>query len=382
MTEYVIEVLQLDSADRLGELRDAIAHELSGLGLHRSVTVELVDSVEDPVGSAFSVFLGSERSALDPALNERVGRSLASADLVIPVVESLTGFHSQVPATLHPLNAIEWVRGASANPLARRLLEELAIEERQRRVFISHKRDDGLLAAEQLHDHLSHHGFRPFIDRFGVAPGRDLQAEIANAMEDCAFLLLLETPLAHTSDWVFDEVEYAQSHQMGIHIVTWPGDVEELPLTNRWPRQQLGVAGLRREKGFDILTDEALDGVLEEVEAIHAQALARRRRYLLKSTEEAARAAGMQCTPLAGWRLLVESADAATVVQVSPRLPTVEELCRLDAARLAAREGGLPGLLVHAARALSRGRRETLAWAAGGRDLSLLPENAVGGYWS
>ena len=142
---------------------------------------------------------------------------------MIPVVSELSRFSREVPAALRPINGFPWSRGA--RDLARVLLAELGIEERQRRAFISHKRDDGLGAAEQLHDELSHIGFRPFIDRFAIPQGRDIQAEIADALEDHAFLLFLETPLAHTSEWVFYEVEYALLHTLGTLIVTWPGEV-------------------------------------------------------------------------------------------------------------------------------------------------------------
>ncbi|MCW2750508.1 MAG: hypothetical protein JWR83_1618 [Aeromicrobium sp.] len=379
MADYWVEVHHIDRDAWIGQLEAAIVAELSALGVHTSLAVHVVVG-PTAASPAVGVFLGSAAAAADPVLGAVVQSRLDAGRLIVPVVESLDTFATSVVPCLRPINGWEWVGTDPASRLARRLLEELGVEDRRRRAFISHRRDDGMAAAEQLHDFLVHHGFDPFIDRFGVGIGKDVQNEIADALEDCAFLLLLETPLAHTSPWVYDEVEYALSHQIGMHIVTWPGGVPELPATNRWPRQHLAATDLRAEKGYDVFTDAALEAVLVEVEAIHANALARRRRYMLRSVEDAARSAGLTATQLLDWRILVEGASQS-VVQVTPRLPTVEDLHRLDTARTTVGPAGTPGLLVHATRALQEERRAVLGWAAAGRDLTVIPENAIGGHW-
>jgi hypothetical protein len=380
-TRYRVEVFHTDAYAWLAELQTALSGELRDLGVHRSVDVVVSEaaSAGDPV---VGVYFGSPSAAGNLDLLDRIAAALGTGVPVIPVVSSLAQFSSLVPPLLHPMNGWPWVGATPALRLARLLLEELGIEDRRRRVFISHKRDDGMAAAEQLHDFLSHHGFEPFIDRFGVRAGDEVQSAIADALEDCAFLLLLETPLAHTSEWVYDEVEYAQSHLMGMHIVSWPGGVTELPATHRWPRHLLEPTDLTPDKGYDIFTAVALDALLSDVEAIHANALVRRRRYLLRSAEEAAQAAGFTCTPLGSWRLLVETATGPTVVQVSARLPRVDDLYELDKAKGRARGASPPGVLVHSARLLRPERRDVLTWSAGARELTLIPENAIGGHWS
>jgi hypothetical protein len=379
--QYFVEVFHSDRDDWATELADSIASEVIALGVHKSVLVD-VTNTSSVGGPAVGVYLGSPASVTDPRILAELGNALSLGRTIIPVVESLANFAALVPPDLAPLNGWEWSGSGPAIRLARRLLEELGVEDRRRRVFIGHKREDGLVAAQQLHDFLSHNGFEPFIDRFGIGIGLDVQNEIADALEDCAFLLLVETPLAHTSDWVFDEVEYALSHQMGMHIVTWPGTVSEIPATNRLPRQVLDSSDLTNEKGYDVFTDDSLEAILAEVEAAHANAIVRRRRYLLRSAEDAARAAGFECTPMEGWRLLVEAPAGQSLVQVSARLPTVEDLHGLDNARLIGGAVDMPGVLVHSARVLDEERRSELDWAVGTRDLTLIPENAIGGYWT
>jgi len=377
-TVYRVQAINALGDARVDELSSALSAEIEDIGLHRSVEVSVHPDAL-PGAPTLAVFFGSEVAACDPACHRAVEAALSDVITVLPVVQDLGRYSEFVPPGLLPINGLEWPDGTSARRVARRILEEFGIEERQRKAFISHKREDGLLAAEYLSDYLSHRGFAPFIDRFNIPAGVDLQARIADELESYAFLIVLETPRAHESDWVFDEVEYALTHLMGLHIVRWPGDFPEVPATARLPRQQLVSSDLTNVNGFDVLTPEALDRVLEEVEAAHAYSMVRRRRHLLRSVEDAAEVAGCTCTPLGDWRLLIEQGSHRDVVQVTGRLPEVHDLRELDGSR------GFPaahgGVLVHASRRIEPVRRGLLTWAVGGRPLTLVPENAIGGYW-
>jgi hypothetical protein len=381
-TTYEISVVQLDRPDWLAELRQAVASELTDVGLHRSVTVAVGEAPPASDVPSVAVYLGSSAAAVDSEIAERVSEALRAGVVVIPVVADLESVSSDVPVALARANAFGWTNAGSAERLARLLLEELGIEDQQRRVFISHKREDGLGAAEQLHDRLTHDRFLPFIDRFAIRSGRLVQEAIADALEDHAFLLLLETPLAYSSDWVFDEVDYALSHTMGTLIVQWPGDPEPVPGSRGLPRLTLSEADLLAdEHGYDTLTEAALDALVARVEAAHAHGLVRRRRMLVRSIEEAAAAAGCTtCVPLSGWRLLVEHEAESTLLGITPRLPTAEDLQSLDEAREDFASDAA-AVLVHSARALRTQLRDHLSWVAGERDLVLTPENAVGSQW-
>jgi TIR domain len=379
MTPYYVEIFSEQNDFRIQLLTSAINQELTRLGVHRNLTVNIGDA---PLNGepAVGVYFGSSPVVNNSQVTTLLSQSLEASRAVIPVVNDLTTYASDVPDCLRPINGFAWSGQDSAERLCRKVLEELGIEDRQRRAFISHRREDGLAAAEQLHEGLSQNGFYPFIDRFHIAPGRNVQAEIADQLEDCALLLLIETPLAHTSEWVFDEVDYALSHQLGMHILTWPGEVTALPGTIGLPRQRLEESDLTSLRGYDIFTSDAMDRIITCVEAEHARAMVRRRRYLLISAEEAARDAGRECLPLSGWRMMVKGRNDSSVVQVTPRLPTVEDLYSLDEIRADFPEPH-SGILIHAARRLPDPRRKVLAWAGESRDLALVPENAIGSYW-
>lgn len=381
-TTYGIQVFQFDRAADVQKIRQAVAEELEHLGLHRSVTIAVTESPPLEGTPHVAVFLGSAQARIHDALTGRLKESVDAATVVIPVVEDLASFRSEIPDSLAFANGFAWSNENDLKRLVRVLLEELGIEERQRRVFISHRREDGLGAAEQLHDQLTHFGFQPFIDRFAIRQGRDVQGEIANALEDHAFLLLLETPLAHTSEWVFDEVDYALSHTMGILIVSWPDVPVPVPGSSRLDRLTLTSQDLTTdEHGYDVLTGAGLDRIVAEVEASHALGLVRRRRMLVKSVEESARAAGVDsCVPLRDWRLLIHRENSSTVIGTTPRLPTAKDLQEIDQASVAA-GADQPSLLVHSARALLPDLKTHLQWVAGERSIGVIPENAIGGWW-
>jgi hypothetical protein len=381
-TTYAIEVFHTDRGLRTAQLAQAVAEELQDVGLHSTVSVIVTESRPTTTGPIVGAYLGSTTAATDANLDDRIRSALAATTVVIPVVEDLAEYAGNVPPSLASANGFEWRNSDDGRRLARILLENLGIEDRDRRVFISHKRDDGLGAAEQLHDHLTHVGFRPFIDRFSIRSGDRVQDSIADALEDHAFLLLLETPLAHKSQWVFDEVDYALSHTMGTLIVRWPGSPPPVPGSPGVPRLQVLDNDLVEDQhGYDTFTPAALDKLAAAVEASHAQGLVRRRRMLVGSIEEAAQAAGCtSCLPLPQWRLWVERAAGPTLVGITPRLPTATDLHELDRARDLAGVNAT-ALLVHSARVLRPAQRQHLEWVTGPRDLAMAPENAIGGWW-
>lgn len=379
---YLVQVVQIDRPDWLDQLRQGIAAELHAIGMHRSVVIDVAETTARPADSpTVAVILIGPASKSDVDLAVAIETIQASGTVAIPVLADLNIFHSQAPDQLSLLNGFEWSGPDPERRLARCLFEELGIEERERRVFISHKRSDGLGAAEQLHDVLSHARFEPFIDRFAIRPGEEVQTRIADALERHAFLLILETPEAHLSDWVFDEVDYALSHTMANLIVQWPGVTTQIPGSDGIPRMKLASTDLSTDAhGYDVLTEEALDRVLEAAEAAHANGLVRRRRMLIGSVDDAASAAGADCTPLRDWMLDVRAASGRAVISVAPRLPDAMDLQKVDEARGKA-DPGAAAVLVHATRQLRPELAEHLAWATGSRSLTLIPDNAVGTYW-
>lgn len=380
---YTIHAIQVDRPDWLSDLRRAVASELRALGIHRSIAVDVLETPPPTRGMepVVSVALVGPVARLDDGVSRAVAAVLADGRVVIPVVEDLASFRKEVPALLSPFNGFEWSGVEPERRLAQLLLEELDIEDRERRVFLSHKRADGLGAAEQLHDALTRYRFAPFIDRLALPAGCDVQSSIAEALERYAFLLVLETPEANTSDWVYDEVDYALSHTMGVLIVQWPGDVSAVPGTVGVPRFKLTPADIVKDAhGYDTLSATALERLLPEVERLHAQGIVRRRRMLIGSVADAVRNGGGTYIPLRRWSLDVSSATGRSVVTVAARLPDARDLQELDEIREEV-DPTADAILVHATRRLGDAARRHLTWVTGTRNLVMLPDNAIGARW-
>jgi hypothetical protein len=380
MTRYGVQVIHEGDERRLADFQQALDAALRRDALHLAVEIDVTERPLPLDLPGFVVVFGSEQARESDRVIEAVVDALGSGRVVVPVAATSNRFGAEVPATLRTFNAHFW-EPDGPDGLARLTLEELGIEERQRRVFISHKRDDGLLMAEQLHDELSHRRFKPFIDRFAIPAGADVSSFIADALEDYAFLLLIESPLAASSEYVFYEVDYALSHYMGMAIVSWP-NADPVPGAGGLARVRLSESDLTEDRGFHVLVGDALEHVVAAVEEAHARGLVRRRQNVLLSTQEAAQSAGKQVTPLTGWRLLVAAEDTSDIVGVTTRLPETSDLFELDSAAARLLGDDRRTVLVHAARRLDPQREELLGWAAGDRSMTLLPENAVGRYWS
>ena len=142
---YRIVVLETDRSEWRERLADAVERELLNLGIHRTVTVRVAeDGVDEDDTPVVAAALVGSAGAADHVLTARVGEALDQGIVVVPVVDDLSAFHAQVPEVLARYNAFEWSGLQPEVRLARILLEELGIEEGDRRVFISHRRSDGL----------------------------------------------------------------------------------------------------------------------------------------------------------------------------------------------------------------------------------------------
>ncbi len=379
---YQVQILGGHRRKWMRKLERAISHEATTLNLPKHVKIEVVRSLGNPMLPAVAVAPLSSRSQADRHLAKRAAKAIKQGQLVIPVVADLNELAVQAPKMLARQNAVAWSGPRPAARLASLILRELGLTVRARSAFISHRRSDGQAAAQQLHDALHHNGFRAFIDRFHIGPGRDVQREIADNLEQFAFLVVLETPDAHSSKWLLSEIDYALTHSMGMLIVRWPDVVHDIPGTVGIPRLHLAdddvvAKGSSRQTK---LTKRASSRVLAAIEVAHADAMVRRRRMLVQSVQEAATGAGLRFTTLEAWSLRVDSPKAGTVIAITGRLPRTEDLQELDElrSRVSSRS---KALLVHSARILEESRASHLKWALEHRDIEMKPEHSIGGTW-
>jgi hypothetical protein len=390
---YTVHCVHADRQDWAASLRAQLGEAVAGLDASVS-TVRVLDGYPAPAGRdpnspAVVVYLGSPAGAASAECSRQVSKALADHLLVLPCVSRLASFPAHTPEPLHRFNGLEWPGKRAPAKVVHFVLEALGLEERQRRVFLSHRRSDALVLTEQLHDRLVKSRFWPFVDRFGIDPAEDVQQRIFEALEEAAFVLLMESPQAADSRWVHDEVYYALAASLGILIVSFP-EARELPRTQNLPRIRLNDTDLKPGRGGQrVLKAGTLDRLALEVEAIHAKALVRRRNRLVLHARDAAEKAGFVATERPDGLLLVSDPAPAGasrgaprhLVHFVPRPPQPKDLFFVDAERRRLRDPRPEAVLIHATSRLSRDSSGLLQWCLAGHDVRLITDLRVGKDW-
>lgn len=355
-------------------------HALSGGIKAATITnvVNVCEGFQKYDGPQVVLYLGSERGAMSPSCIGDITAALNAGVFVLPIVSDFSLFHAHTPEGAWPLNAQPWPASNDPASLVHIVLEQLGLEESQRRIFISHRRSDSLMMAEKIHDYLVQRRFQPFIDRFAIAPGARVQERIEEALSDAAFVLFIESPQAKDSKWVLEEVHYALRHTLGMLIVSLPGSTLT-PGTKDLPRITLQANQLETATGDQlILSQAALEYVTQQVEDIHAHSLVRRRRRLVHHTRTAAERGGYTVTEKPGPTLVLQRDDyPSAVVRFSPRPPRPEDLLIVDTERSSVEGDSVSAILVHAEESLRKPRAELLTWCAGTRELTVINDSAV-----
>jgi hypothetical protein len=191
---------------------------------------------------------------------------------VLPVVEELKGATSVLPACLHAFNALEG-GDAGVERIATALLECVGLLPRQRRVFLSYRRDESRAAALQLFDELSANQFDVFLDTHGVPPADDFQSVLWHRLCDADLLLMLDTSTYFESRWTAAEFGRALAKQIPILRVAWPsvGGSRRVETTTN-----LELAGGELARDGEGLTEAAIQRVVTAVERVRGEGLAAR----------------------------------------------------------------------------------------------------------
>ncbi|MCD5401355.1 toll/interleukin-1 receptor domain-containing protein [candidate division NPL-UPA2 bacterium] len=386
-TDYQVYIIHEDRNQWASELKQAIRTDLSRHALNPDMlkfSSDLSGIVEVSCPTV-AVYFGSSQAYNSQRCISYINTAINLGIVTIPVVEDENFFRQHVPQQLHPINAFIWCGAFPAEELARRILRELGLTEKERKVFISYRRTDGLGMADQLFDNLSRRKFTVFLDRFDVESGRDFQQEIKESLEEIVFLLVIESPDAYQSKWIReDEVNYALKHHMAILIVTWPSIQNPIPNTEGLPRIYLNNNDLITVGNYQKLSDQALDRIVNELEYWHADGLLRRRRYLLESIKNEAFQYYSTCLNIGNWTLLLKNGlnqKEDTLLGITPRLPNADDLYRLDNPSLRLNNISLSRkFLIHLTESISKEKSDFLEWIIDNRPIqTIILEQFIGG---
>lgn len=274
------------------ELGKEIAWTVNPVALHLSQTVP-----------AAAVVLNA---AYAPAAEVLIGARIP----ILPIVPNLARVNELVPEGLRHLNCLG-VQEQGVERAAGVLLETLNLLPRQRRVFLSYKRDEAREAAIQLADALANRQFEVFLDTRGVPPGEDFQAQLWHKLCDCDVLLMLHTPGYFSSRWTSAEFGRALAKHIPVLNVTWPDDTPD-KRTQTAARAELLPEEVDADSGR--ISDGAIDRIARQLERLRAASHAVRNINLVSRLAAAVQQVGGRIRGR-GWQssIYVELADGRVI---------------------------------------------------------------------
>jgi hypothetical protein len=263
---YELAVLGTPSDTQLDQLEQIVSQTLLqfGLELRQEVSWHVGPAAFNPnqQSGAAAVFFGA-KSAPEANLQDLVTKGIP----ILPVVSDLKKVHEEIPPLLQPLNCLAYSAGG-AQRVATALLECAGLLPRQRRVFLSYKRDESSQAAMQLFDALSARHFDVFLDTYGVAPAEDFQTVLWHRLCECDVLVMLDTSSYFASRWTSAEFGRALAKNISVLQVGWPGVIPSRR-TATASRVELLLSEIDTTTGR--LTADAVDRICLRLESVRSQ---------------------------------------------------------------------------------------------------------------
>lgn len=263
---YQLAVLGAPSAEQVSELETAVADAISmfGLRLGQEIGWEVVPATFTPCQqrSAAVVFfggVGADHSSLPSLLRGGVP--------VVPVVSDLGRVATEIPEILRPLNCLSYADGG-VKRVATALLECAGLLPKQRRVFVSYRRDEARQAALQMFDALSAKHFDVFLDTHSIAPAEDFQTMLWHRLCDSDVLLMLDTPDYFNSRWTAAEFGRALAKGISVLRVGWPESQRSARLATA-SLAELDVSELDVTSGR--ISDDAINRICIQLEEVRSK---------------------------------------------------------------------------------------------------------------
>lgn len=248
---------------------------------------------------AFCIYLGSKKNDKNFTNLDFLTQVTKDASLLLPVVQgTLDNFGDCIPELLNNYNGInldEEDRSQKIEQIVNNILEGFSLLRRNRKVFISYKRDESTNVAIQLYETLEKHGFDVFLDTHSIRKSEPFQDELWHQMADSEIVIILNTSDFLGSYWTKQELAIASQLLLGIVIISWPEHTNFIP-----NHAQISYPLLLQNSDFEnsyiysTLKERPLSKIIESVESIRARTLASRRDNLISNFIKMAEEEGYQ----------------------------------------------------------------------------------------
>ncbi|MGH8474552.1 MAG: toll/interleukin-1 receptor domain-containing protein [Methylococcales bacterium] len=224
MIMYELAVLGDPTDRQVTELEDFVSQAIKPLGLNLGDevgwSIRQTDFAPSAQKTSAAVFYGGKS-----AVNLNVQALLRRGIPILPVVSDLNRVSDEIPEALRPLNCISYDTSGPRR-IATALLECAGLLPKQRRIFVSYRRNETSEAALQLFNELSARHFEVFLDTHDIAPAEDFQTMLWHRLCDSDVLVMLDSPRYFDSRWTNAEFGRALAKTISILRIGWPNVIQ------------------------------------------------------------------------------------------------------------------------------------------------------------
>lgn len=199
-----------------------------------------------------------------------------NGDAIIPVYFQKDAFFDEIPKVAWKMNG-KIYSDDRKDAFVNYALEALRLMRQNRKLFISYRRSDSTVVANQLFDALVRCNYDVFLDTYAIGAAKNFQEELHHRLSDCDILIQLYTKEFKTSDWCLEEITAANQKQIGVIELVWPD--MKLDIHNH-----LCEPIILTKDNFitdytnpnSLLTDETIFEIAKRVESVRARNMAAR----------------------------------------------------------------------------------------------------------
>lgn len=236
---------------------------------------------------------------------------MSNGDAIIPVYFHPDAFCDEIPKIAWKMNGKIYA-AEKLDAFVNYALEALRLMRENRKLFISYRRSDSTVVANQLFDALVRCNYDVFLDTYSINAAKNFQEELHHRLSDCDILIQLYTKDFKASPWCMEEITAANQKQIGVIEIVWPGI--KLDIHNH-----LCEPVLLTKDSFDkdyndpkaVLTEETITEISKKVESVRARNMAARQDSLVGEFIKEAQKVGRQLVQ--EYKYLVERLSSGEV---------------------------------------------------------------------
>ena len=204
-----------------------------------------------------------------------------NGDAIIPIHFQKDGFLDEIPKVAWKMNGKVYCE-ERIDAFVNYALEALRLMRQNRKLFISYRRSDSTVVANQLFDALVRYNYDVFLDTYSIGAAKNFQEELHHRLSDCDILIQLYTKEFKASEWCLEEITAANQKQIGVIELVWPDmklDIHNHLCDPIILTKDNFITNYNDPKA--LLTEETVNTIAKNVESVRARNMAARQDSLV-----------------------------------------------------------------------------------------------------